>query len=135
MIYSFTIPGVLPDYNNAIEKAKGDKRGIMYRAWKQKTDEAIAWEAKRQLRDVRGLQGFSVVCRWYKPDNRKDHDNISHAIKYILDGLQDAGTIVNDGPKQVFDIVHNFFVDAKNPRVEVYLVIGQRLIADLNLLK
>lgn len=131
MIYAFTIPGVLPDYNNALDKAKGDQRGIQYRAWKRKTDEAIAWEAKRQLRGVRGLCGFSVVIRWYKPDNRKDHDNISHATKYILDGLQDAGTIQNDGPKQVWDIVHNFFVDQANPRTEIFLIVGQRLILDI----
>lgn len=131
MIYAFTIPGILPDYNNAIEKAKGDQRGIRYRNWKRKTDELIAWEAKRQLRGVRGLSGFSVLIRWYKPDNRKDHDNISHAVKYILDGLQDAGTIENDGAKQVWDIVHNFFVDKENPRAEVFLVVGQRLVLDV----
>lgn len=131
MIYALTIPGVLPDYNSAIEKAKGDVRGIRYRKWKEVTDAAVAWEAKRQLQGVRGLQGFSIVFHWYKPDGRKDHDNIAHAKKYILDGLQDAGTIKKDGAKQVWDFSDSFFIDRNNPRVEVFLIIGKRLIVDV----
>lgn len=56
---------------------------------------------------------------WYCKNRRKDPDNIAFAVKFILDGLVNAGALDNDGWDQVKRISHEFKVDSKNPRVEV----------------
>lgn len=57
---------------------------------------------------------------WYCPSRKKDPDNISFAKKFILDGMQMAGLIPNDGWKHIggFD-GDDFTVDKENPRVEI----------------
>lgn len=135
MTHRLIIYGVLPDYNTAIEKAKaGNVRRKVggfanpYLNWKKEVDEAIAWQAKDQLRGRKIIERCAVVFRWYMPDTRKDPDNIAHATKYILDGLQQAGTLTNDGWKQVGGgFLHQFALDKKTPRVEVYLLEGETL--------
>lgn len=57
---------------------------------------------------------------FYCKNKRKDKDNIlSGAIKFILDGLQLAGVIVNDGWKEIGKINFDFEVDKGNPRIEI----------------
>lgn len=135
MTYTFTIYGELPDYNTMIEKAKAGnvrrgKGGFAnpYLNWKKEVDERIAWEAKSQLKGVKILGRCAVVLRWYAANRQKDPDNISHATKYIFDGLQQGGILRNDGWKNVGGgILHQFSVDPHTPRVEVYLLEGVTL--------
>ena len=54
---------------------------------------------------------------WYKPNNRQDHDNISFAKKFILDGFVKAGIIPNDSPKYIRNFKDEFFVDTSRPYV------------------
>jgi hypothetical protein len=49
-----------------------------------------------------GLHDVNFI--WKKPNNKIDHDNISFCKKFILDGLQKAGSIQSDGPK----VINNF---------------------------
>lgn len=59
---------------------------------------------------------------WYEPDRRRDMDNISSfGRKVIQDGLVKAGVLKNDGWKQIARFSDDFFVDAKNPRIEVLI--------------
>lgn len=133
MTHRLILYGVLPDFNTAITKAKsgnvrGKKGGFAnpYQHWKASVDEGIAWQAKDQLRGVKITARCAVVFRWYAPDQMKDPDNIAHAVKYILDGLQQAGTLTNDGWKQVGGgFLHQFAIDKQTPRVEVYLLEGE----------
>lgn len=60
---------------------------------------------------------------WYCPNKRKDPDNISFAKKFILDGLQVAGVIENDGWKQIAGFSDAFYLDKQNPRVELTISI------------
>ena len=41
------------------------------------------------------------------------------AVKFILDGMVELGTIPDDGQKYVKGISHELHLDRKNPRVEV----------------
>ena len=71
-----------------------------------------------------GLSFELPVClsiTWYMKNRRKDPDNISFAVKFILDGLVNAGALPNDGWNEIVEITHHFVVDAKQPRVEVSL--------------
>ena len=73
--------------------------------------------AKNQLRPI---EEYPLVldCMWYTKNKRKDPDGIAFAIKFILDGMQDAGIIVNDGQSQIKEINHKFGNDV-NERVEI----------------
>lgn len=63
-----------------------------------------------------------LVCTWHCENKRQDPDNIASAKKFILDGLQDAGVLRNDGWKQIAGFVDNFVVDKANPGVEIMLI-------------
>lgn len=65
------------------------------------------------------MKRIDLDITWYCKNKRKDKDNIAAGIKFILDGLVKAGTIENDGWKQVNNFSHSFKVDKDNPRVEV----------------
>lgn len=56
---------------------------------------------------------------WYCSHKRKDPDNMAFAKKFILDGLQDAKVIKNDGWNQVAGFTDSFVLDKENPRVEL----------------
>ena len=57
---------------------------------------------------------------WYRLNRRTDPDNIcAFGRKVILDGMQQAGIIPNDGWKQVAGFIDCFEVDKNNPRVEI----------------
>ena len=103
----------LPDLNSYINAERTNK----YRAAKMKKEATanVCWLAKQSKVKINYLCDIRFV--WHKPDNRKDHDNICFAKKFILDGLVDAGVLKNDNPKHVWDFQDTFFVDKKLKRV------------------
>ena len=62
-----------------------------------------------------------VTCTWITKDLRKDPDNVSAGVKFILDGLVQAGILPDDRRKQINSIKHEFGVDKQNPRVEIVI--------------
>lgn len=52
-----------------------------------------------------------VIFTWYKPDNRKDHDNICFAKKFILDGVVNAGILPGDTHKYINNFQDKFIID------------------------
>lgn len=56
---------------------------------------------------------------WYAENRRKDKDNIAFAVKYIFDGMVNAGLISNDGWQQIGDWENAFEIDKEDPRVEI----------------
>lgn len=59
---------------------------------------------------------------WYAKDRRTDPDNIASAKKFILDGMVTSGLLKNDGWGEIVGFRDNFYVDAKNPRIEVKII-------------
>ena len=58
--------------------------------------------------------------RFYEPDQRRDLDNVSSfGIKVIQDALVKKGVLANDGWNHIKGFSVQFFVDKKNPRIEV----------------
>ncbi len=69
------------------------------------------WRAKGPVR---------MVYNWYEPNRKRDKDNISSfGRKVIQDALIHGGWLKNDGWKDIAGFENKFFVDAKNPRIEV----------------
>lgn len=83
-------------------------------------------ETSRVTADALGCEPVTnypldVTIFWYRRDRRSDPDNISAAVKFVFDGLQDAGIIRADGWREINSICHVFKIDKKRPRVEIFL--------------
>lgn len=76
---------------------------------KQQTNAAayLAMEQDFKLEDKK----YNIICTWYKPNNRQDHDNISFALKFVQDALVQSGALKNDSPKYINNITHKFELD------------------------
>ena len=116
MQVKFIIPGRLPGLNEYTRACRTNK----YDGAKMKAqiESDICWEIKRQL----GNKVFDTVrlkFNWYEPNKRRDYDNIAFAKKFVLDALQANSTISGDGWKYIKGFSDEFFVDKKNPRVEI----------------
>ena len=96
------IPGELPNLNQIIEAAK--THWTVYRDMKAANTELVAWYAKGKGKVKRA----DIIITWYTKDRRTDPDNTAAAVKFILDGLVDAGVLKNDGCKVVRSIKHEF---------------------------
>lgn len=66
-------------------------------------------------------QPVKIAFRWYEKNSRRDMDNIAFAKKFILDALVKKGVLQDDGWKWVKGFTDEFFIDKKNPRIEVEL--------------
>lgn len=110
-----TIPGELPSMNVVIDANRAHRQAGA--TVKKQATEIVYWYAHEQLKPMD--EPVDVVITWYCKDKRQDKDNISSAIKFILDGVVDAGKLQGDGWKHIGDISHKFKVDKENPRIEV----------------
>ena len=110
------IPGRLPGLNEYTKACRANRQAGA--ALKRDTEEAIMWEIKRQLRGKK-FERVSIAFRWFEPNKRRDFDNICFAKKFVLDSLQKAGTLANDGWSQIAKFEDEFEVDKANPRVVV----------------
>lgn len=120
------IKGELPSLNEIISAAKKGKGNYQpYSKMKHEYTDMIAWECKSQLKG-RTYNEIKLDIVWYSPNAKKDIDNVSVGLKFILDGMVKAGVIENDGRKQVKGFNHKFEIDKQNPRVEIMIneVIG-----------
>lgn len=117
------IPGRLPGENEIIAAAKsGRGRGNAYsRLKKQWTDyvSLIISEA-----NIKPMETISLIFVWTEQDRRRDKDNIAAAKKFILDGLQQAGVIDNDGWSQVATWQDQFAINPFSPGVMVSIFDG-----------
>lgn len=108
------IPGTLPSLNEMINASKRSK--YEYVKLKNTAIRAVVYSS---ITKVPRLPPSDFIITWYCPNKRKDKDNIMAGQKFIFDGLQEAGKLVNDGWKQIGSVTHRFEVDKQNPRVEV----------------
>lgn len=109
------IPGTMPGLNEMIDEARIHRM----RSAEQKKlyTDLVMWYAKKAK--VPKMERVSLNITWYEPNRRRDPDNVQAAVKYIWDGLQAAGVIVNDGWKQQGQVKHTMAVDQIRPRVEI----------------
>jgi len=112
----FVIEGRLPGLNELINKAKSGHKA--YYGFKK--------AQKRRVADEIGVAGVEPVpalklhIRHFEPDRRRDPDNVMSAgMKIILDALNYAGIIEDDGWRCVWGVDSRVLKDADNPRIEV----------------
>ena len=117
----FVIPGELMDLNSFINQQRINR--YVGAKVKKKQTNLCALHIKSFMNQGLKVDRYPVYLRitWYVKNRRKDKDNIAFAKKFILDGMQQAGLIKDDGWDQISGFYDDFKVDKKQPRVEVQL--------------
>lgn len=115
---NFTIQGKLPTINEYISACRRNPHlgANMKRDW---TNVAM-WS----MNNLCGEKFEKVILhyRFFEANEKRDKDNVfAFATKVVQDAMQELGMIENDGWKNIENFTHDFFVDKKNPRVEVYI--------------
>ena len=70
----------------------------------------VAYLARAQVFKLEDKK-YDVYFTWYKPNNKKDHDNIAFAKKFVLDGLILAKVLKSDGSKYINNFRDTFILD------------------------
>lgn len=109
------IDGPLPDLNQVITAAKS--HWAKYHTLKREWTDIVAWTCFKQR--IRPLKKVFLDITWVEKNKKRDQDNIAFAKKFILDGLQAAGVIPDDGWKNVEGWTEKFKVDKAMPGVQI----------------
>lgn len=85
---------------------------------KKVNTETVMWEAISQhIKPVKAAAAISV--EFFEGSLKRDADNVTSAIKYILDGLVAAKVLVNDTRKYVSLTILPVQLDREHPRIEI----------------
>ena len=112
------VPGEMPGMNEIVTAAKKGRRKYQpYNDMKRENTESVAWIAKKVPKKKRVFLDIT----WVAKNKRRDPDNIAAAVKFVWDGLVEAGVIPNDGWSENGGWTNHFKVDKKNPRIEIII--------------
>lgn len=121
MGYKLVILGRLPCLNDYI-KALGINRHKGGKL-KKETQESIMWLIVNQVKGMEIKNPVIMAYSWYEKDKRRDKSNVSSfGRKCIEDCLVTLGVLHNDGWANVEGFSDTFYVDAKNPRIEIDII-------------
>lgn len=111
------IPGQLPGLN---EYVKANRTNPRAGSRMSKMAHEICKTGMIKYRGRR-ITRARFTFSWFEKNKRRDKDNICFAKKFILDALQEVGILKNDGWEEVADFRDFFYVDKKNPHIEVQI--------------
>ena len=94
---------------------------------KKENEHKIFWYIKKAKVKKVSNYPISLKIKWYESNARRDFDNITFAVKFILDSLVNAGIIKNDNLKHVNKIEHEVLIDRNNPRIEIEIIEGENI--------
>lgn len=108
-------------YHPSVNKWMIMKRPMM-NAVKQKWKDFIVWKAKKEKITGLLIEHCNVIFTTYYESNRR-HDPDNSTPKFIMDGLSEAGVIVDDDCKHINALTLQCRCDKLNPRTEIYFEI------------
>ena len=89
---------------------------------KREEQDAISWKILSH-RNRSPLPASEYPCKvsfhWIEKNGKRDLDNVCFGQKLILDSLVSLGILKDDGQKYIKQLIHEFSVDPKNPRIEI----------------
>ena len=112
------IPGRLPGLNEFIRECRKNQ----FAGGKMKKDDEtrISWHINHQASGVKIDEPVRMVYRWHEVNRRRDLDNISsYGRKVIQDALVACEVLPDDGWNNITGFEDYFYIDKKNPRIEV----------------
>lgn len=119
MAIKIFLPGRLEGMNEVIDANRASKYAGA--ELKRTLTEALAWQIKAErLPQLSGPRHYRFT--WYEANRRRDPDNIASSVKFIFDGMKQAGVIENDGWGQVASIHHEFAANAGPVGVQVEII-------------
>lgn len=124
MKYKVIIDGEFHSLNefifaNRTGKGKWNKGNQM----KQDDQRIIEWHLAQQLHKIHIDKPVRLEYTYYCKNKKKDLDNISgYFHKIFQDALVNKGIILNDSWRYITGFSDEFFVDNKQPRIEVELI-------------
>lgn len=127
MTHRVVIPGTFSSMNQFIEanrtgKGKWNKGNQM----KQNDQNFISVYIGNQLRKVHINGPVRLNYNFYEPNKKRDLDNISgYFHKVFQDALVSCGVLHNDSWHYITGFSDSFFVDSKNPRIEIEIIEGE----------
>lgn len=120
MEYKFVIKGRLPSLNEYIEANR--RSPYQGNQMKRKNETIIIRNIKQQLDVTCITKPVFLLFRWFEKNKRRDHDNVSSfGRKVIQDALVKANILLDDGWGYVIGFQDEFFVDSKEPRIEIII--------------
>ena len=114
---TLVIQGQLPNLNQYTKACRSN--AYAGANMKKQAEKIIQVFIMQQLKGIHFEGTVELDFRWYEPNKKRDLDNVCFAKKFILDALVSNKIIVADGWKGVIGFTDKFYVDAKNPRIEV----------------
>jgi hypothetical protein len=106
------IPGPLPGMNEMIAAAKsGRGKASAYARMKATWTAVVATHARRAFA-ANYFGRVRVFCAWSEEAMRRDPDNVTAAVKFVLDGLVEAKILHCDRWHCVAGIQHEWEVGA-----------------------
>lgn len=116
MSQQFIIPDRLPGLN---DYTRANRTGPQVGArMKRKAEEQVA--AAVVACKVQPMDGMvRLHIDWYEHNAARDADNVSFAVKFVLDTLVRLGIMPDDDRKHFTRHSHQVHVDKDNPRVVV----------------
>lgn len=113
----FTITGRLDGLNDYVLANRQNKYAGAN--LKKTNEKAVIFAIERQKVPKWYNYPITLKITWYEPNLRRDVDNVTFAVKFILDAMVKSGVIENDSQKYVSAIYNTVKVDRDNPRIEV----------------
>lgn len=106
---SLMVPYLLPGNNDIITVRSSRYRG-QWNNLKKKCEDAIVEAYRKQYGDKKlGKQRYTIIFTWYEWNSARDPGNIAGGgEKVIMDALQAAGCIEDDGWEWVESYTHRF---------------------------
>lgn len=121
MNYLLVIHGKLNNLNDYTTACRSNQ--YKGNSMKRRNEEKVLQEIYSQFGRLRIKKPVIMKYTWYEPDRRRDLDNISSfGRKVIQDALVASKVLVNDGWNEIKGFSDEFFVDSKNPRIEVLIM-------------
>ena len=120
-VYKFQIQGRLPSLNELIDAERTHRqKGANL---KKQTEKYVRLFIRQQIQGVRPKAPVMIHYHFYEPNRKRDLDNIAgFAHKIIQDSLVKEGILKNDGWDFIEGFTDEFYIDTRNPRIEVVIV-------------
>ena len=119
MKQTLILKGSLPGMNEIVALAKRGKGKYQPYA-QEKADISMMIKAESMAQNILPLaHKANFIITWVCKDKRRDKDNVSAGCKFLLDGLQTAGVLKNDGWGEIGDITHKFEIGTPKVIIEM----------------